>query len=71
MIIIQIRGQQSLEMPVVEDDDVVQKLSAKASDHAFNIGVVPGRGGCCDDFIDIERLKLSPNPITIDAIAVS
>ena len=39
VIIIQIRGQQSLEMPFVEDDDMIQKLSAKAADHAFNISI--------------------------------
>ena len=58
-------------MPFVEDDDVIQKLSAKASDHAFNIAILPGRSRRRDDFIYIERLKLSPNPITINTIAVS
>lgn len=58
-------------MPFVEDDDVIHKLSAKAADHAFNIGVLPGRSRCRDDFIDTQRLKLLPNPITINAIAVS
>ncbi len=52
MIIIQIRGQKSLEMTFVEDDDVIQKLSAKATDQAFNIGVLPGRGRRRDDIID-------------------
>ena len=39
MIIIQIRGQQSFEMLLVEDNDVIQQFSAKAADYAFNIGV--------------------------------
>ncbi len=41
MIIIQVREQQSFEMPLVEDDDVIQKFSAKASDYALNIGILP------------------------------
>ncbi len=58
-------------MPFVQDDDVIQKLSAKATDHAFNRGILPGGGWCCDNFINTERLELSLNPVTIDAIAVS
>jgi hypothetical protein len=45
MIIIQIRGQESLEMTFVEDDDVIQKFSAKATDQAFIIGVCQGEAG--------------------------
>ncbi len=37
MIIIQIRGQKSLEMTFVEDDGVIQQLSPQATDLAFNI----------------------------------
>lgn len=41
MIIIQIRGQQSYEMSLLEDDNVIQKFSAKAPDHSFDIGILP------------------------------
>jgi len=30
-------------MPLVENNDVIEKLSAKAADHAFNIGILPER----------------------------
>jgi len=39
MIIIQVRAQQWFEMSLIEDDDVIQQFSAKATDYAFNIGV--------------------------------
>ena len=52
----QIRGQKSLEMPSVEDDDVIRKRAAKATGQAVNIDVLPGRGRRRDDFIDTERL---------------
>ncbi len=45
MIVIQIRGQKTLEMPFVEDDDMIQKLPTKAADHAFDIGVGQGEAG--------------------------
>ena len=41
MIIIQIRGQQSLEMSLVEDNDVIQKFSSDTADHSFDIGILP------------------------------
>ena len=36
-------------MALVEDDDVIQELSAKATDHAFNIGILPRRSRRGDD----------------------
>jgi hypothetical protein len=30
-------------MPLVEDDDVIEKFSTKAANHAFNISVLPSR----------------------------
>ena len=71
MIVIQIRRQKAPELPFVENDDVIQELSAEATDQAFNIGILPGRSRRRDHLIDTEGGNLSPNPLTIDAIAVS
>ena len=71
MIVVQVRRKQSLEVPIVEDDDLIQELSAKATDHAFNISILPGRGRRRDDLVGTERLNPSPNPVTINAIAIS
>ena len=70
MIIIQIRGQKSLEMPLVEDDDVIQKISAKATYYAFNKGVLQERSRRGDNLVNAQARQPSPNPITIYAIAV-
>ena len=58
-------------MPIVEDDDVIQELSAKATDHAFNISILPGRGRRRDDLVDTERLNPSPILVIINAIVIS
>ena len=58
-------------MPFVEDDDVVEKFSAKAADHPFNIGVLPGRGRRRDDLLDTQAFNPSLNAPSINAIAVS
>ena len=57
-------------MPFVEDSEVIQKLSAKAADHAFNIGIVPRRGRRRDDAVDSERIDPSPNSVTVNTVAI-
>ncbi len=39
MVVIQIRRHKSLEMPLVEHDNVIEKFSAKRPNHSFDIGV--------------------------------
>jgi hypothetical protein len=58
-------------MPFVEDDDVVEKFSAKAADHPFNIGILPGRARGRDDLIDAQAFNPSLNALTINSITVS
>ena len=42
MIVGEIRGQQTSEMPLAEDDHVVQTLAPDGSDHSFRIRILPG-----------------------------
>ena len=39
-------------MPIVENNNVIQKLSTKATDHAFDISILPGRSRRRDNLID-------------------
>ncbi len=71
MIIIQVREQRSFEVSLVEDDDAIQKFSAKATDYAFNIGVLPRRSWRGDNLTNSQARQLSLNSITIYAIAVT
>ncbi len=54
----------------VKDNDVVEQFSAKATDHPFNIGVLPRRGRRRDDLLDTEAFNPSLNALIINAIAV-
>ncbi len=58
-------------MPLVGNDDVIRKFTAKATYYAFNIGVLPGRSRCGDNLVNAQARRPSPNPITNYAIAVS
>jgi hypothetical protein len=41
MVVGEIRAKQAAEMPVVEDDHVVQTLAAHGADHALDVGILP------------------------------
>jgi len=41
MVVIQIRREKSLQMPFVENDDVVEQFSAQGADHPLHISVLP------------------------------
>ena len=71
VIAIQVRGKQSVEMSLVENDDVIQKLSAQATDCALNIGVLPRRGRRGHNLVNTQARQPSLNPITVCAIAVT
>jgi hypothetical protein len=71
MVVMQIRRQKSFQVPMVKDDDMVEQFSAKAADHPFNIGVLPGRGRRRDDLLDTRDFNPSLNALTINAITVS
>ena len=58
MIIIHVGGQPSFEMSLVEDDDVIQKFSAQASDYALNMGVLPRRSRRGGNLVNCRAQKL-------------
>jgi len=41
LVVIQIRRQKSLQMPFVENDDVVEQFSAQCADHPLHISILP------------------------------
>ena len=43
------------EVPLIEDDDVVEALSANRSVQSLTIRILPRRTGCRDDFFDAHR----------------
>ena len=43
VVVIQIRRHKSFEMPLIEHDDVIEKLSAQRPDHSFLLDVLLSR----------------------------
>ena len=52
VIILEVIGEDALQMGFVQYDHVVQTLSAYGADDAFAIGILPGRAWCDRDFFD-------------------
>jgi hypothetical protein len=56
LVVRDVRPKDSTKMPLIEDEDVVQTLTADRADDAFDGGVLPGRGRCRTDGREAEAL---------------
>jgi hypothetical protein len=56
LVVRDVRPKDSTKMPLIEDDDVVQTLTADRADDAFDAGVLPGRARCRTDGREAEGL---------------
>ena len=58
-------------MSFVEDDDMVQTISAGGSDNAFTERILPRRARGRKHFVDAETFYSIAESFTIDAIAIT
>ena len=56
MIVVEIRLKNAFEVTLVEDDDVLDALSANRTDDALNVRTLPRRTERNDDFLDAHVL---------------
>ena len=70
MIIGDIRSQQTSQMALAEDDDVVQTLAPNGSDQSFRVRILPRTRRGSDDFLDAHRGHAPPEAIAIDGVAI-
>jgi len=42
LVVVDVRGQDAAQMAFVEDHDVIETLAADRTDHALDVGVLPG-----------------------------
>ncbi len=71
MVVVEIARKDPPQVPMVQDDDVVQALASDRADNAFHIGILPRRSGRCHDLLNVHGLDRSPEGSAIGAIAVS
>ena len=71
VVIRKVAGQEACEMPLMEDDDVVQTLPTDAPDQAFDIGILPWRPWSDDDFLDAHVLDTLPKGCAVDGVPIA
>ena len=71
MVVGKVGGQNSTEMAFIEDDDVVETVSAYRPDKALNIGILPRRPGCRENFLDGEALNTTAEVVAVDTVTVA
>ena len=71
MIVREVRGQDTSQVPLAEDDDMVQALALHRADEALREGIPPRavRGG--EDFLDAHALHAVAKLLAIPLVTVA
>ena len=64
MVVPEVDSETTTKVPLVQDDDVVEKLAAEGANDAFGEGVLPGRAWR-------SALHSPPELATVDAVAIA
>ena len=71
VVIREVRAQQSPQMRLIDNDDVIEKLSTNRSDQALDVRILPGRPGCRDQLGDAHVGNAFPKTPAEDRITVA
>jgi len=71
MVIIEILAKNPALVCFVENDYMIQTISANGTDQTFNKRILPRRSRGCDNILDTQTLDPSLDGLNIDAITVS
>ena len=56
VVVVDVRGQDTAKIALVEDEDVIETFAADQTDDPLDVGVLPGRARCGNDLCDPRRL---------------
>jgi hypothetical protein len=71
MIVVEVLGQDSAQIPFVEHDDMVQTIAAYAADNSFTIRILPRTAWCDWDFFNTHAFDTLGEVVPIDAVAIA
>ena len=71
VVVFEIRAQNSLEMSLVENDDVIEALATNRADQAFRVGILPRRTAGTHDLLDTHMLDPLAEELAVNPIAVT
>ena len=58
-------------MTLVQDDDMIEALTAYGADQAFDIGILPGRARGDAHLVDTEAFHTAPESFAVDVVTVT
>ncbi len=71
MVVAQILGHNAVQVPLVEDDDVVQAFPARRANEALDKGGLPGTARRDHELFDAHALQGPWHLGTVDGVAVA
>ncbi len=71
VVIVEVRCESAPQVPLADDDQVVEAFSPDRANHPFNEWVLPRRPRCRDDFLDLHGPDPGANQGTVDAVPVA
>ena len=70
VIVAEVIGNDSLQMPFVQHDDTVQAFSPYTPDYTLAVRVLPRRTRCRGNFLDAHALNALRELLTVDSITI-
>ena len=70
MIVLEVRAEDPAEVPLVQDDDVVDAFAADAADHPLDVRRLPRAPRCREHFLYLHRLDSPTKRGAVHAVAV-
>lgn len=71
MIKLKLQTENPFEMVLVENNNVIQAFSSNRTDHAFSVGVEPGRARSRDYFLDAHIGNPIAERRSVDSVTVT
>ena len=71
MVIAEVFSKNSSQMPLIQNDHLIQTVAADGADYSFDIGVLPRRSGRRDNFLYPQTLDPPTNPFSVGVIAIA
>jgi hypothetical protein len=71
VVVAEVTRQRGLEMARVQNNKVVQTLSANRADESLSIWILPGTLKGCQHFRDAQRLNAQSNIIAVNTVPVA
>ncbi len=70
MVIVEVGGKNPPQVPLIEDDDLVQALAPDRTDDPFDVRILPGGSGSRHDLLDAHGGYRGPEGGAVNAVSV-